>query len=257
MAERLLLGGHSLNVYARRPEAKRRFADLGATIVPSLREAAADADFVVVCVLTDEQVLDVSLGPSGLLSSMRPGSVLVIHTTGSPRTAQRLTEAGATRGVDVIDAPVSGTVADAKAGSITLLVGGSDDVVDRSRPLIEAYGEPVLHLGPVGSGQKVKLINNLLLAANVQLASEALRIGEMIGIERGELASSISHCSGATRALGMVASYGSDRVVFDELRHFLGKDVRVATQVAAESEIEIGFLGQVAQNGPAQFGSHE
>ena len=85
---------------------------------------------------------------------MAPGSVLVVHTTGSPGTAQRLAEAGAARRVDVVDSPVSGTVADVIAGSITLLVGGPPDTVDRVRPVLAAYGDPILYLGPLGRARR-------------------------------------------------------------------------------------------------------
>jgi 3-hydroxyisobutyrate dehydrogenase-like beta-hydroxyacid dehydrogenase len=209
---------------------------------------------VAICVLTDEQVVEVALGPAGVIASMDRGSVLVVHTTGSPRIAVRLAEAAAPRGVDVVDAPVSGSAADARAGSITLLVGGESAEVARCRPLLAAYGDPILHLGGLGMGQSVKLINNLLFAANVQLAAEAVRVAAAVNVSGPELAGAIAHCSGATRALEIVAAADPGRPLYDGLRRFLGKDVTVAAQVADSIGLDLGFLGQVAQNGPARFG---
>jgi 3-hydroxyisobutyrate dehydrogenase-like beta-hydroxyacid dehydrogenase len=254
MAERLLGAGHPLTVHARRPEVRQRFAELGASVTSSLADVARGKAVVAVCVLTDDQVLDVALGDDGLIAAMDPGSTLVIHTTGSPRTAERLAETGAPGRVDVVDAPVSGTVTDARDGCITLLVGGDTGTVERCRPLLAAYGEPIIHLGALGMGQSVKLINNLLLAANVQLAAEALRLARSVDLPGSELAAALAHCSGATRALGMMAALNPEMPAFDGLRRFLVKDVRVASQVAAGMGVDLGFLGEVAKHGPAGFG---
>ena len=102
-----------------------------------------------------------------------PDAVLVVHTTGSPRTAQSI----AALGVDVVDAPVSGGPHDVAAGRVTLFVGGEDDAVKRVHPLLSTYGDPVLHVGRTGTGQLVKLINNALFAAQIGLVAEGVRLG--------------------------------------------------------------------------------
>jgi 3-hydroxyisobutyrate dehydrogenase-like beta-hydroxyacid dehydrogenase len=99
----------------------------------------------------------------------------------------------------------------------------------------------------------VKLVNNLLLAAHVQLGVEALRVAEAMGLDRAAVASAVSHCSGASRALGMVAAAEASSV-YANLSHFLGKDVTVAAATATELGVDLGFLGQVAREGPARFG---
>ena len=100
---------------------------------------------------------------SDLGAAMAPGAVLVIHTTGSPRTAETI----AARGIDVVDAPVSGGPHDIAAGHVTLFVGGDDDAVARVKPVLSAYGDPILHVGRTGAGQLVKLVNNTLFAAQI------------------------------------------------------------------------------------------
>jgi len=254
MADRILEVGHRLAVHSRRPAVQSRYAAQGADVTDSLAEVAAGRDVVAICVLTDDQVVEVALGPAGVIAAMDRGSVVVVHTTGSPQVARRLADAGAPRGVHVVDAPVSGSPADARAGSITLLVGGGPADVARCRPLLASYGDPILHLGGLGMGQSVKLLNNLLLAANVQLAAEAVRLASAVNVSGPELAAAIAHCSGATRALGMVAAADPERPVYDGLRRFLGKDVTVAAQVADSMGLDLGFLGEVARHGPARFG---
>ena len=126
---------------------------------------------------TDEQVAQVCLA-GVLVAAMPPGAALVVHTTGSPRTAQAI--AAHSPGIDVLDAPVSGGPHDIAAGSVTLFVGGPDDAVARVRPVLAAYGDPILHVGPLGAGQAVKLINNALFAAQIGLLARGRRAGRPV-----------------------------------------------------------------------------
>jgi 3-hydroxyisobutyrate dehydrogenase-like beta-hydroxyacid dehydrogenase len=251
--ERLLAAGAPVTVLARRPEVADRLAGTPARVVSSLAEVAEGADIVIVCVLTDAQVMDVALGTDGLIMSMVPGSLLVVHTTGSPATANRLATAGAERDVHVVDAPVSGGPADIVAGHITLLVGGDDADVERIRPVLAAYADPILHLGPLGSGQVVKLINNALFAANIQLAAAAEHVAGQLGVDIGTLASTIAHCSGASYAMGVIAAMGSTNALIAAAGRFLRKDVDMVNAVAGELGVDLGLLSRVADGGPATF----
>ena len=147
-------------------------------------EAGAQADVVVVCVFTDEQVRQVCLD-GALLPAMPSGSTLVVHTTASPNTVEAI--AARARDVDVVDAPVSGGPHDIAAGQLTLFVGGADDTVARVRPVLGCYGDPVLHVGPIGAGQKVKLVNNALFAGHIGLLAESVRLGERLGVPESAL----------------------------------------------------------------------
>ena len=173
-----------------------------------MADVGADADVVVVCVFTDEQVRQVCLD-SVLLSTMRPGSVLVIHTTGSPRTAEAIAAEAEPRGVGVVDAPVSGGPHDIAAGQVTVFVGGSDDAVEHVRPVLASYGDPILHVGPIGAGQGVKLINNTLFAAQIGLLREAVRLGDRLGLDEPRLLDAIGHGSAASRVASIVGARGS------------------------------------------------
>jgi 3-hydroxyisobutyrate dehydrogenase-like beta-hydroxyacid dehydrogenase len=208
---------------------------------------AEGAEAVIVCVFTDEQVQQVCLD-DGLADATRHDAVLVIHTTGSPRTA----EAVAARGVTVIDAPVSGGPHDIAAGRVTLFVGGDDDAVARTRPLLAAYGDPVLHVGALGAGQLVKLINNALFAAQIGLVTEGVRLGGLLGISEPALLEALKHGSADSRALGNITRAGSAAAFIAAVGDFIGKDVAVVRETVAELGGDLGRLNDVVDAGLRQ-----
>jgi 3-hydroxyisobutyrate dehydrogenase-like beta-hydroxyacid dehydrogenase len=244
MVSRLVEAGHEVRALGRTPEKCQAVRDLGASAVGDLSDVAHGADAVVVCVFTDEQVRQVCLD-DGLASAMAPGAVLVLHTTGSPRTV----EAIAARGVDVIDAPVSGGPHDVAAGRVTLFVGGGDDAVARARPLLSTYGDPVLHVGRTGAGQLVKLINNALFAAQIGLVTEGVRLGGMLGIAERTLLEALAHGSADSRALGNIAGAGSTAAFIGAVGDYIGKDVATLRDTVAELGGDLGALNDVVDAG--------
>jgi 3-hydroxyisobutyrate dehydrogenase-like beta-hydroxyacid dehydrogenase len=167
LVDRLLGAGHHVAAFARRSEARDDLASAGVEVVDDVTALAADRDVVLLYVYADEQVRSVALD-DGLVGAMSPGSVLVIHTTGSPGTAQSIAAAANARGVGVVDAPGSGGPAQVADGSLNLFVGGDAAEVERCRLLFSAYTSQVTHFGALGSGQVVKLLNNLLFGAHVE-----------------------------------------------------------------------------------------
>jgi 3-hydroxyisobutyrate dehydrogenase-like beta-hydroxyacid dehydrogenase len=241
MVARLLGAGHRVRALARSDAAGRWLAGAGATPVGALPEVADGAGAVVVCVHTDEQVRAVCL-QTGLLDAMPAGSVLVVHTTGSPDTAELLAERAAGRGVAVVDAPISGGPHDVEAGRVTLFVGGTAAGLDLARPVLSAYGDPVLHLGPVGSGQRVKLVNNAVFAANIGLVAQAVAVGARLGVAEGSLLDGLRHGSADSRALAGIAGSGSVAAFAAAVGEFVGKDVAVVRRVVADLGAELGPL---------------
>jgi 3-hydroxyisobutyrate dehydrogenase-like beta-hydroxyacid dehydrogenase len=242
MIGRLVESGHDVRALGRTDEKRRAVADLGATPVDVLADVCADADVVVVCVFTDEQVQQVCL-EEGLVGAMRPGSALVIHTTGSPRTAQ--TVAAQFPDVAVIDAPVSGGPHNIAAGEVTLFVGGSDEAVATVQPVVRTYGDPILHVGPLGAGQAVKLVNNALFAAQVGLLGEAVALGERLGVDEPRLLTAIGHGSGSSRVGDFVAAAGSVAAFAQATKEFVSKDVEVVRKITAELGGDLGLLDEV------------
>jgi 3-hydroxyisobutyrate dehydrogenase-like beta-hydroxyacid dehydrogenase len=246
MVRRLVEAGHEVSALGRTEAARMAVAELGATAAATLAAVAAGADVVVVCVFTDAQVKELCL-TDGLLAAMAPGSALVVHTTGSPHTAEAI--AAEAPHVAVIDAPVSGGPHDVAAGRIALFVGGADEAVARVRPVLDAYGDPVLPVGPLGSGQKVKLVNNVMFAAQIGLVAEAVRFAGGLGIEESALLSALTHGSGSSRVLGMVANAGAVDTFVGAVGEFIGKDVAVARATADELGGELGTLDDVINAG--------
>lgn len=246
MVRRLVEAGHDVRALGRTPEKCEAIEDLDARAVTDLAAVAEGADVVVVCVFTDEQVRQVCLD-DGLVAAMSADAVLVLHTTGSPRTA----EAIAARGIQVVDAPVSGGPHDIAAGQVTLFVGGGDAAVARARPLLATYGDPVLHVGGLGAGQRVKLVNNVLFAAHIGIVTEGVRLGGLLGISEPALLEALTHGSADSRALGNIARAGSAAAFVDAVGGFIGKDVAVVRRTLAELGEDLGALDVVAEAGLA------
>lgn len=245
MISRLVESGHDVRALGRTDEKRRAVTVLGAQAVAGLHDLARDADVLVVCVFTDEQVAQVC--SPGVLSAMSPGSTLVVHTTGSPRTVQAI--AAHSPGIDVLDAPVSGGPHNIAAGGLTLFVGGPGDAVARVRPVLAAYGDPILHVGPLGAGQAVKLTNNALFAAQIGLLRESVALGERLGVGEAQLLEAITHGSGASRVAGFVAAGGSVGSFVERTSEFIGKDVEVVRKIAAELGEPLGLLDDVIDAG--------
>jgi 2-hydroxy-3-oxopropionate reductase len=244
MVGRLVEAGHDLAVLGRTAEKRAAIAKLGATPVPDTAAVSAQAKAVVVCVFTDEQVHQLCLD-GDLLSTMAPGSVLVVHTTGNPQTVETIAVHAAPCGIDVIDAPVSGGPHNAAAGALTLFVGGHDEAVARVRPVLSCYGDPVLHLGPLGTGQKVKLVNNALFAANLGLLAGSVKLGARLGVPESALLTGLRHGSASSRVLDITAAGGSVASFIDTAGEFVGKDVAVVRSIAGALGSDLGVLNDV------------
>ncbi|KKD09160.1 NAD(P)-dependent oxidoreductase [Streptomyces sp. WM6386] len=240
MIRRLAEAGHAVCVLGRSADSRAALAQESARVVGRVAEVGEGADVVLVCVHTDAQVREVCLG-SGLLETLPTGAVLVVHTTGDPHTVEEIAQ----RGIDVIDAPVSGGPPDVAAGHLTLFVGGADDTVARVRPVLRSYGDPVLHVGPLGAGQRVKLVNNTVFAAQIGLLSHAARLGAQLGLDERLLLNALTHGSASSRALAGVVRRGSVAEFARSTAEFLGKDLDVVRAVTAELGADLGALAQV------------
>ncbi|WP_082968313.1 NAD(P)-dependent oxidoreductase [Mycobacterium scrofulaceum] len=239
MVARLVAAGHDVRVVGRTAEKRSDLEQLGAHAVADPVEVCRCADVVVLCVFTDLQLREVYLD-GGLLAAMPPGSVLVVHTTAGPNTVDAL--AAHAEGVDVVDAPVSGGPHDIAAGRLTLFVGGAEDAVARVRTVLACYGDPVLHVGPRGSGEKVKLVNNALFAGHIGLLAEAVRLGERLGVAESTLLPALAHGSATSRVLSLAAAGGSVASFIEVAGEFVRKDVSVARGIAQELGSELGAL---------------
>ena len=250
MAERLLAAGHELTVYARRAEVREHFARLGAAVTDSLADTARGAEVVHLALYSDEQLAEVTLGQDGLVGHLSPDALLLSHTTGSPTTVRRIAEAG---NGHVVDAPFSGGADDVLAGHLTVMLGGAPDDVVRARATVGAYADPMLDIGTLGSALVVKLVNNALFAANIQLVAQAEQIANDLGVDTPTLARVIQESSGASYVMGLIAAMGSTRSLVDAAGHYMRKDIDVVREVVDGLGVDLGILGAVLDGGPARF----
>ena len=156
MARRIIGAGYPVTLWARRPGTLEPFADTGAKTAGTPAELAAASDLVCLCVTADADVEQVIAGEGGVLAALAEGGVIAVHSTVHPDTCRRLAAEAATRGIRLIDAPVSGGAPAASAGRLLVMVGGDEPTVEFCRPVFASYGDPVVHLGPLGAGLVTK-----------------------------------------------------------------------------------------------------
>jgi 3-hydroxyisobutyrate dehydrogenase len=177
-------GGHDVTVYNRTAaKAERWVAEFGGAAARTPKEAAAGKDFVFSCVGNDDDLRQVAIGPDGAFQAMQRGSVFIDNTTASAEVARELAEKAATAGFGFLDAPVSGGQAGAENGVLTVMVGGEQDTFGRAKPVIEAYAKMVGLMGPAGSGQITKMINQICIAGLVQGLAEGLHFCKKAGLD--------------------------------------------------------------------------
>ena len=184
MAGHLARKGHDVCVYNRTASrAAQWLGQFGGESAPTPREAVRWAEFVMCCVGNDDDLRSVVLGEDGVLAGMQPGAVLVDHTTASAQVARELAVAAAERELGFLDAPVSGGQAGAENGALTVMVGGDADIHVRAEPVIASYARMVRHMGPVGSGQLTKMVNQICVGGLLQGLSEALHFARSAGLD--------------------------------------------------------------------------
>ncbi|SEL39456.1 3-hydroxyisobutyrate dehydrogenase [Atopomonas hussainii] len=191
MAGHLQKAGFEVCVYNRTvAKAAQWVSEYGGTSAATPREAAAGAEFVCVCVGNDNDLRSVVLGEHGALAGMQAGSILIDHTTASANVARELAVACAEREAGFLDAPVSGGQAGAENGALTVMVGGDEAFYQRAEPVIAHYARMCKRMGPVGSGQLTKMVNQICIGGLVQGLSEALHFAQKAGLD-AELAMSV------------------------------------------------------------------
>lgn len=242
MARAIVDAGFETTLWARRPGSLEPYADTPAKVADSPAELGANSDLVCVCVVGDADVEEVLCGDTGVLAGMSNGGIVAIHSTVHPDTCRKMAEVAASKGVSLIDAPVSGGGEAAAEKRLLVMVGGDADVVERCSAVFGTYGHHV-HLGVVGSGQVAKLLNNLLFTANVANAKSALNLGEALGVDVSRLADVLTNGSANSTALRSVARFGGSLDVLSEIAGaLLQKDVRLIVDIAQTADVAPGAV---------------
>lgn len=232
MARRVIEGRFRTTLWARRPDTLEPFGATPATTVATRAELGAASDILCVCVVDDAGVDEVLRGTDGALSAMDAGAIVVVHSTVHPATCLRLQ--ADFPALHFVDAPVSGGGDKAAAGELVVMVGGPGEVVDRCRPLLDTYGDPVVHLGPLGAGQEAKVLNNTIFTAQLGVAAEVFEIARTRGLDPSALATVLACGSGRSYAAEIVAGSGFTLDTLASLAGgLLAKDVGILADHAA------------------------
>lgn len=183
MAKNLMEAGHELVLYNRTRKKAEEIAGNGATVADSPKEVAEESDIVITMLPDSPDVAEILTGEGGVAQGLREGALVIDMSTISPVVTKEVAERIRENGGSLLDAPVSGGDVGAQGGTLSIMVGGSEEDFERARPLFEVLGKTVTHVGPVGSGQVVKACNQIVVALNIEAVSEALVLGKKAGIE--------------------------------------------------------------------------
>ena len=184
MAMHLAKAGHDVSVYNRtRSKAEAFVSQYGGRVATSPADAVAGAAYVGVCVFGDDDVREISLGDDGAFEAMTPGAVLADHTTASAETAELLGSEADGRGFFYLDAPVAGAEEASKAGQLTVMIGGGEEGFQKAKPFLDAYAKAAELMGPNGHGQLTKMVNQIMISANMQGLAEGIVMGQETGLD--------------------------------------------------------------------------
>ncbi len=237
MAQRIIEQGLPTTLWARRAAALEPFAATAAEIASDPVALGRASDVVGICVTDGAAVREVTLAPNGVLAGMTEGSVLALHSTIGTDDCFEIAEAAAASGVAVIDAPVSGGGAAAASGRLSVYVGGDPGAMAWARSVLETYGDPVLHMGGLGSGLRTKLLNNALNAAHFALAHDAMALGATLGLDAAALGDALRSGSGRSYALDVFVGLGSFDAVAGMIGPIMAKDIGLFAEASPpESE---------------------
>jgi len=245
MAGNLLQAGHELIVYNRSAERVRPFVERGAKAAASPAEVAAAAEITGVCVTDDAAVEAVLAGPGGLLDGLRPGGIVVDHSTISPGQTLRAARAAAERGAEWLDAPVTGGDKGAAAGTLTIMVGGTAAGFHRLQPYLQAVGKTLVHVGDSGKGQLVKLVNNFIGGIALAAAAEGLTIGLRGGVPLQTMMQVLSAGSADSVSLRLMAERlqsGDDKPGFSLANRLKDMDLALAAARALGACLPVGAV---------------
>jgi 3-hydroxyisobutyrate dehydrogenase len=234
MARHLKQAGHDLTVYNRsRAKAENWVATYGGTLALSPADAAKDAEVVISCVGTDDDLAGVTLGRDGAFAAMAKGSLYIDHTTVSARIARQLGVEAKSRGLLVVDAPVTGGQAGAENGTLSIMCGGSEGAVEAARPIMAPYAKRVVHVGGPGTGQITKMCNQIAFAGVIQSLSEAMRFAQSAELDVEKVYEAIS--GGAAQSWQMDnrwATMAEDKFDFGFAVDWMRKDLGLAFEEA-------------------------
>ncbi|MDO4295560.1 MAG: NAD(P)-dependent oxidoreductase [bacterium] len=246
MVRNLMKKGYQVSVYNRTKERAQELIDEGAEWRESVKDCVREQDIVITIVGYPKDVEEVYFGGNGILENASPEAYLIDMTTTSPKLAVKIYEEAKKRGMKALDAPVTGGDSGAKAGTLTILVGGEKEDFEACRAVFEAMGSKICYEGKAGNGQHTKMCNQIAIAGAISGACEALAYAKAVGLDVNVMMDSISSGAAGSAQLSNVAS----RILKDDLepgfflKHFI-KDMSLASEEADEAGVSLGVLKYV------------
>ena len=248
MAKNILKAGHEVTVHNRTREREESLAAEGAARAASPREAAANAEIIVICVSDTPDVEGIILGDEGIIHGAPQGAIVVDMSTINPAATRRMAEMLAEKGVSMLDAPVSGGSEGAQNGTLSIMVGGEAAVFEKALPILETMGKTITHVGAIGAGQVTKAINQIVITGTYLTMAEGLTIGMKAGLDMEKVLQAIGGGAAASWVL-----HNRGRNVIDNtyplgfrlsLHH---KDLNIALETARELGVTLPATALVAQ----------
>ncbi len=255
MASNLVKAGHDVTVFDLSKDAVQTLVSEGAKTAETAHQAAEGAECVITMLPAGQHVEAVYLGDDGLLAKLPEGTLVIDSSTIAPETARGVAEAAQARNIPFLDAPVSGGVGGAKAGTLTFICGGDEATFAKAKPILDAMGKNIFHAGPHGSGQVAKICNNMLLAILMAGTSEALALGVKNGLDPAVLSEIMKQSSGGNWALNVYNPWPGVMENAPASRNYEGgflvnlmtKDLGLAFDNAVKNQASIP-MGSLARN---------
>jgi 3-hydroxyisobutyrate dehydrogenase-like beta-hydroxyacid dehydrogenase len=247
MAGNVLKAGFSMAVFDKSARAMANLVEAGAHGAASAREVVERSEIVLTCLPASPDVEALYLEPGGLIERARPGTILVDLSSVLPSTPRRLEPRARDRGLHFLEAPVSGGVAGARAATLAIMVGGDPAILERARPVLRAIGPNIFSVGPVGAGNTVKAINNMMACVNSLAMMEGLVLGVKAGLDPMTIYEVVKASSGGSKALERIPTALVPRKFEPGFKVFLmNKDLETFNTIAKELHVPVSF-SNVAQ----------
>jgi 3-hydroxyisobutyrate dehydrogenase-like beta-hydroxyacid dehydrogenase len=248
MVDHLMNAGHELRVHARRAEVMQPFAERGAIACVSPAEAARGAEFIFTNVTSSADVEQVLLGPRGAVETASTDSVVIDHSTISPAVTRDIAQQLAARGIHMLDCPVSGGTRGAQAATLSILVGGKAEVLERARPLLSVLGKAITHIGDHGAGQVAKACNQIVQVVTIQGIAEALLFARAQGVDCATVVTALAQGFAGSKMLDLMGPKMASRDfaagIEARLHH---KDYGLIVDAAREAGLGMPATALVAQ----------
>jgi 3-hydroxyisobutyrate dehydrogenase len=240
MAGNLLNAGFSLTVYNRTAAKANALVEKGARLASTPAEAVKEASIAIAMLADDKASREIWAGSNGALEGVRPGAILIESSTVSPAWIAELAQLASARGAELLDAPVTGSRTQSAAGQLTFLVGGSDRALQAATPVLKAMSKEIVHLGPAGSGAKMKLINNFICGVQIASLAEGLTWIERSGLDCNKALSILKNGAPGSPLLGAIAErMASQNYAVNFLLRLMAKDLAYAESEASGSGVHL------------------